>query len=140
MLSKIKGGVFLSKMVKPKLWVKFGGANATQVSTKECANIDDFIKAVKKELAPRFDSVPSDQISISLTAKEKEKAWPRNTKLNQIHELRDNDYNHPLFIFVPYNLMSTSAIQSSEFNGNYSLHTENLQPFKKQRRDQGIFY
>ena len=47
-----------------KLWVKFGGSNATQVSTEGCLNIDDFIEAVKKKLQI---SNPAQEISISLT-------------------------------------------------------------------------
>ena len=48
-----------------KLWVKFKTNNATQVSTQECFNVDDFIKAVKKELQiPN----PPQELSLSTAA------------------------------------------------------------------------
>ena len=56
-----------------KLWVllmsdRSGAVNrSTQVSTKECDNVDDFIKAIKKELAPKLDHVAVDNITLHLT-------------------------------------------------------------------------
>jgi hypothetical protein len=50
-----------------KLWVKFKPNNATRVSTEECQDVDDFLKACKKELSPHFDSVAIDQLFLSLT-------------------------------------------------------------------------
>jgi hypothetical protein len=50
-----------------KLWVKFGQNNAVKVSTDGCVDIDDFIKAVKKELTYKLAEYDSDQISVSLT-------------------------------------------------------------------------
>jgi hypothetical protein len=47
-------------------WVKFGTNRATQVSTEGCTNVDDFIKACKKELSPLLDSYASVQISLFL--------------------------------------------------------------------------
>ncbi|KAI8903404.1 hypothetical protein EDD86DRAFT_99118 [Gorgonomyces haynaldii] len=51
-----------------KLWVKFKTNNATQVSTEGCQNVDDFLKACRKELSPHFDSVATDELSLSTTA------------------------------------------------------------------------
>ena len=82
-----------------KLWVKFGGNNATRVSTEGCEIIDDFIEAVKKKLTPHFDSVATDQISISLT--ERGNALQPDLKLNEISALpgyTENNYQRPLFI------------------------------------------
>ena len=50
-----------------KLWVKFNQNNPTQVSTDHCLNVDDFIKQVKKELAPDLDSVPTHRLTLSTT-------------------------------------------------------------------------
>ena len=58
---------FLYKMASKKLWVKFGNNNAVKVSTEECQDVDDFLKACKKELSPLFDSYAPAQLSLSLT-------------------------------------------------------------------------
>ncbi|OAJ42326.1 hypothetical protein BDEG_25791 [Batrachochytrium dendrobatidis JEL423] len=50
-----------------KLWVKFKPNNATRVSTEDCENVDDLLKACKKELSPHFDSYAIDQLSLSTT-------------------------------------------------------------------------
>ena len=50
-----------------KRWVKFKTNNATQVSTEECQNVDDFLEACKKELSPDLDSVPASRLSLSTT-------------------------------------------------------------------------
>lgn len=50
-----------------KLWVKFKTNNATQVSTEECQNVDDFLKQCKKELSPLLDSFAPAQLSLSTT-------------------------------------------------------------------------
>ena len=52
---------------KPFSWVKYKNNNSTQVSTEECQNVDDFLKACKKDLSPHFDSVATDQLSLSAT-------------------------------------------------------------------------
>lgn len=48
-----------------KLWAKYKDNNSTQVSTEECHNVDDFIKACKKELSPLLDSYAPSQLSLS---------------------------------------------------------------------------
>ena len=50
-----------------KLWVKFRNCNATQVSTEECQNVDDFLEACKKKLSPLLDSYAPAQLSLSTT-------------------------------------------------------------------------
>jgi hypothetical protein len=50
-----------------KLWVKYKDNNSTQVSTEECHNVDDFLEACKKKLSPHFDSIATDQLSLSTT-------------------------------------------------------------------------
>jgi hypothetical protein len=49
------------------LWVKLKPNTAAEVTTLNCTNVYQFIKEVKKELSPRFDAVPNDQISLALT-------------------------------------------------------------------------
>jgi hypothetical protein len=55
----------LSFLKMTKLWVKFKTNNAVKVSTEGCQDVDDFLKACKKELSPHFDSVATDQLSLS---------------------------------------------------------------------------
>ena len=50
-----------------KLWVKFKTYNATQVSTQNCQNVDDFLKACKKELSPLLNSISPGQLFLSTT-------------------------------------------------------------------------
>ena len=50
-----------------KLWVRFGHYNPTRVSTKDCDNVDDFLKACKKELPSKLGSYDIDQLSLSTT-------------------------------------------------------------------------
>jgi hypothetical protein len=50
-----------------KLWIKFKTNNAVKVSTEECQDVDDFLKQCKKELSPHFDSIATDQLSLSTT-------------------------------------------------------------------------
>ena len=49
------------------LWVKFKKNRPTQVSTKECEIVDDFIKSCKKELSQKLGSYDTDQIFLSIT-------------------------------------------------------------------------
>jgi hypothetical protein len=48
-----------------KLWVKFKPNNATQVSTQECFNVDDFIEQCKKKLSHLLGPYDSAQLSLS---------------------------------------------------------------------------
>jgi hypothetical protein len=65
-IHQITGRKMFSNFQMTKLWVKFEENNATRVSTEGCEIVDDFIKAVKKELSPHFDSIATDQLSIIL--------------------------------------------------------------------------
>jgi len=51
-----------------KRWVKFKTNNATQVSTEQCLNVDDFLKACKKELLFLYGQFPPGELSLSTTA------------------------------------------------------------------------
>jgi hypothetical protein len=51
-----------------KLWVKLKTNNATQVSTEECQNVDDFLEACKEKLSPLLDSYAPAQLCLSTTA------------------------------------------------------------------------
>ena len=50
-----------------KRWEKFKTNNATQVSIEKCQNVDDFLKACKKELFSKLGSYDVDQLSLSTT-------------------------------------------------------------------------
>jgi hypothetical protein len=50
-----------------KLWVKFKTNNATKVSTEVCNDVDDFLKACKKELSLLLASYDAAQLSLSTT-------------------------------------------------------------------------
>jgi hypothetical protein len=51
-----------------KRWVKFKTNNATQVSTEECQNVDDFLEACKKKLLFLYGQFPPGELSLSTTA------------------------------------------------------------------------
>lgn len=57
----------------PKLWVLLKNNDSavvnkpTQVSTKDCENVDDFIEAVKKKLSNKLGQVDSDNITLHTT-------------------------------------------------------------------------
>jgi hypothetical protein len=72
-----------------------------KVSTEGCADVDDFIEAVKKELTHQLGQYDSDQISISLTAGGA--ALRPDLTLNEISALPEyigNDDEHPLCVGV----------------------------------------
>jgi hypothetical protein len=50
-----------------KRWEKFKTNNATQVSIEKFQNVDDFLKACKKELFSKLGSYDVDQLSLSAT-------------------------------------------------------------------------
>lgn len=56
-----------------KLWVLLKSNDSavvnhpTQVPTKDCDNVDDFIDAVKKKLSPKLDAITVDNITLHLT-------------------------------------------------------------------------
>ena len=111
-----------------KLWVKFGGNNAVKVSTEGCADVDDFIKAVKKELQIRN---PPQEISISLTAKVK--ALERDLELNEIPNISENTAKNPLCISV----ITTAGI--SNLTVGTAMHidsTSQKSPFVRSKSDQ----
>ncbi|KAI8893338.1 hypothetical protein BC833DRAFT_608690 [Globomyces pollinis-pini] len=49
------------------LWIKFKTNNATKVSTEECQDVDDFLKACKKELPSTLGSYDVSQLCLSTT-------------------------------------------------------------------------
>ena len=51
-----------------KNWVKYKNNNSVKVSTEDCQDVDDFIKACKKELSPLLDSYAPAQLCLSTTA------------------------------------------------------------------------
>ena len=61
-----------SNPLPAKLWVLVKSNNPavinnpTQVLTKDCENVDDFIEAIKKELSPILDNVAVSQLTLSL--------------------------------------------------------------------------
>ena len=50
-----------------KLWVKCKNNNAVKVSTEDCQDVDDFLKACKKELSSKLGSYDVDQLCLSTT-------------------------------------------------------------------------
>ena len=50
-----------------KLWVKFQEFKAVKVSVEGCEDVNDVIKACKKELSPLLDSFASAQLFLSTT-------------------------------------------------------------------------
>ena len=83
-----------------KSWVKFGGSNATQVSTQGCLNVDDFIKAVKKEL-----QIPNPPQEISISLIEGGKALDPDDSVPL-----QNTAKTPLYISVTESLFTRSPI------------------------------
>jgi hypothetical protein len=74
-----------------KLWVLLKSHDSavvnhpTQVPTKDCENVDDFIDAIKKKLSPKLDAITVDNITLHLTedstALERDEPLPyQNTK------------------------------------------------------------
>ena len=53
-----------STKIIPKGWVKFNGNPATKVTTKDCADITDFVENIKQKLAPKFNNIPTDEITL----------------------------------------------------------------------------
>ena len=51
----------------PKLWIKFKTYSAVKVSTEDCQDVNDFLKACKKELSQKLGSYDVDQLSLSTT-------------------------------------------------------------------------
>ena len=50
-----------------KLWVKFQSFNPVKVSTNDCEDISDFIRACKKELPKKLGSFVVDQHFLTTT-------------------------------------------------------------------------
>ena len=84
-----------------KLWIKFKTNNATQVSTEECQNVDDFLKQCKKNLSSKLGSYDVDQLCLSTT--DGGTALRPGLLLTAIPSQPgyvENDDEHPLFISV----------------------------------------
>ena len=94
-----------------KLWVKFKSNRATQVSTHDCENIDDFLKACKKELSPLLDSCAPAQLSLSLT--DGGEALPIDDDLSAA--TAKNSLQNPLFIFINVSEGSQQSIFKAIF-------------------------
>jgi hypothetical protein len=48
-----------------KLWIKFKDLNPTQVSTKDCSNIDDLLEACKEKLSNQLKEYDVAELSLS---------------------------------------------------------------------------
>jgi hypothetical protein len=79
--------------MQTKLWVKYKNNNSTQVSTKECQNVDDFLEACKKKLSPLLDSYAPAQLSLSTTD-----GGPPLQPDDSITQITGNNAKNPLFI------------------------------------------
>jgi hypothetical protein len=92
-----------------KLWVKFKSNKATKVSTKGCEDVDDFLKACKKELSSKLGTYDVDDLSLSTT--DGGAALRPGTSLTLIPANTDDC---PLFIsIVPTVLLPSKAPQTS---------------------------
>ena len=78
-----------------KLWAKYKDNNSTQVSTEECHNVDDFLKACKKEL-----QIPNPPQELSLSTTDGGTPLKPGVSLNQISQNTDEN---PLFIGIKEN-------------------------------------
>ena len=105
-----------------KLWVKFKQNNPTQVSTKGCEDVDDFIKSCKKELSQKLGSYDTDELSLS-TSKV-------GTPLRPSLSLKDftswpgyikNDDEYPLFISVSVEKQDPTRQLIEPPQGKYSF-------------------
>jgi hypothetical protein len=77
------------------LWVKFRTNNSTQVSTQNCQNADDFLKACKKELSPLLDSYAPAQLFLQTTV-----GGPPLQPDDSITQITGNNAKNPLFITI----------------------------------------
>jgi hypothetical protein len=99
---KIKN--YLLKM--PYLWVKYGESQSVKVSTDNCQDIGDFIKAVKADFSPRLDAFPPSEIYLYIspddgTALEVDAPLP----------IQSNTARTPLYIIVkPVKMPDKSGI------------------------------
>ena len=68
-----KASLTMTTTPPQKLWVLLKSNDSavvnhpTQVPTKDCENVDDFIKAIKKELSPKLDAIAVDNITLHIT-------------------------------------------------------------------------
>jgi len=46
------------------IWVQYGNGRASKVSTSDCLDVDDLIKAITKVLSPKLNEVPVDEIEL----------------------------------------------------------------------------
>ena len=84
-----------------KLWVKYQSFNPVKVSTNDCEDVSDFIRACKKELSPHFDSFAFDQLFLTTTVGGT--SIRPGLKLSELFTLEGytvNDDEHPLFIDI----------------------------------------
>jgi hypothetical protein len=78
-----------------KLWVKFK-SNPFRVSTDDCLDVNDFLKACKKELPSKLGSYSICQLSLSTTANGT--SLCPGLLLSEIPGSSENSCSHPLFI------------------------------------------
>ena len=105
-----------------KLWVRFKPYNPTQVSTDGCDDVDDFIKATKKEL-----QMPNPPQELFLTTTDGGPSLKPGDPLPA-----QNTDDTPLFISVAALLTTTSSPLSSES----SLTGKQPHPMRKKRWEQ----
>ncbi len=77
------------------LWVKFKTNNAVKVSTEGCQDVDDFLKACKKELSSKLGSYDVDQLFLQTTAG----GSPLQPD-DSITHITGNNAKNPLFITI----------------------------------------
>ena len=84
-----------------KLWIKFKTNNAVKVSTEECQDVDDFLKASKKELLFLYGQFPPGELSLSTTVDGLAlRSGLLLTAIPSQPGYVENDDEHPLFISV----------------------------------------
>ena len=82
-----------------KLWVQFKTNNAVKVSTNSCKDVDDFLRACKKEFSSTLGSYDVCQLSLSFTA-DGSSLCPvlLFSEIPLQPDYLANDYSHPFFI------------------------------------------
>lgn len=122
-----------------KLWVKFKTNNAVKVSTEECQDVDDFLKAVKKEISPLLDSYAPAQLCLSTTdGGPSLRPGLLLTDIPSQPGYSENDDEHPLFISFADG-GSAQGIVGSLTTGSRSLSESSLKaphPKRKERWEQ----
>ena len=109
------------------VWIQYGNGRASKVSTTDCLDVDDLIKAIIKELSPELNDVPVHKINLYTSNDQNVQALFPDEILSDVlslHHPIGSNARQPFHVRIIQNEKPTSTDQSIHITLEQIKHTQ----------------